>query len=46
MAQPKYAMGQLITNVLIDRIMGGHLPLRRELLQTDLVVRQSTAPLL
>ena len=45
-AQPKYAMGQLITNVLIDRIMGGHLPLRRELLQTDLVVRQSTAPLL
>jgi LacI family transcriptional regulator len=46
MAQPKYAMGQLITNVLIDRIMGGHLPLRRELLQTSLMVRQSTAPLL
>ena len=46
MAQPKYEMGQLITHVLIDRIMGGHLPLRRELLQTSLVVRQSTAPLL
>jgi LacI family transcriptional regulator len=45
MAQPKYEMGQLITNVLIDRIMGGDLPLRRELLQTRLVVRQSTATL-
>lgn len=45
MAQPKYEMGQLITNVLIDRINGGHLPLRREMLQTTLVERQSTAPL-
>jgi LacI family transcriptional regulator len=44
MAQPKYQMGQLITNVLIDRIAGGHLPLRRELLKTSLVERQSTAP--
>ncbi|MES2148937.1 MAG: LacI family DNA-binding transcriptional regulator [Pseudomonadota bacterium] len=43
-AQPKYQMGQLITNVLVDRIMGSHLPLRRELLQTTLVERQSTAP--
>ncbi|MCS0588221.1 LacI family transcriptional regulator [Massilia norwichensis] len=42
-AQPKYEMGQRITNVLIERIMGGHLPTRRELLQTRLVVRQSTA---
>lgn len=42
-AQPKYAMGQLITQVLLERIMGGHLPLRRELLQTRLIERQSTA---
>lgn len=43
MAQPKYEMGQLITKVLIERIMGGNLPLRRELLQTELRIRQSTA---
>jgi LacI family transcriptional regulator len=45
MAQPKYEMGQLVTTVLLERIMGGHLPLRRELLQTALMVRQSTARL-
>ena len=43
MAQPKYEMGQLVTRVLLDRIMGAHLPLRRERLQTKLMVRQSTA---
>jgi LacI family transcriptional regulator len=43
MAQPKYEMGQRVTRLLLERIMGGHLPLRRELLQTTLVERQSTA---
>jgi LacI family transcriptional regulator len=43
MAQPKYAMGQLITKVLLDRIAGKDQPLRRELLQTFLVARQSAA---
>lgn len=43
MAQPKYEMGQLVTGLLLERIMGGHLPLRRELLQTTLVQRQSSA---
>lgn len=44
MAQPKYEMGQMVTRVLLDRIKGGHLPLRREMFQTTLVERQSTAP--
>ncbi len=43
MAQPKYEMGQRIVSVLLERIMGGQLPLRRELLQTRLMARQSTA---
>ena len=43
-AQPKYAMGEMITHLLLERIAGGHLPLRRELLKTRLVERQSTAP--
>lgn len=42
--QPKYAMGEMITHLLLERIAGGHLPLRRELLKTRLVERQSTAP--
>lgn len=45
MSQPKYAMGEMITRLLLARIAGGHLPLRRELLQTTLVERQSTARL-
>ena len=44
MAQPKYEMGQMITRLLLERIDGAHLPLRRELLKTSLVARQSTAP--
>jgi LacI family transcriptional regulator len=43
MAQPKYEMGQMVTRVLLERIKGGHLPLRREMFQTTLVARQSTA---
>lgn len=42
-AQPKYEMGQLITRLLLERIAGAELPLRREMLQTSLVERQSTA---
>jgi LacI family transcriptional regulator len=45
MAQPKYDMGQMITHMLLERIAGRDLPLRRELLQTTLVERQSTARL-
>lgn len=36
-------MGQRIVGMLMERIMGSAQPLRRELLQTRLVVRQSTA---
>jgi LacI family transcriptional regulator len=43
-AQPKYDMGQRITHVLIERIMGGATPVSRERLATKLVLRQSTAP--
>ncbi|RLM52612.1 LacI family transcriptional regulator, partial [Halobellus sp. Atlit-31R] len=42
MAQPKSYMGQRIVSVLLERIVGSPLPLRRELLQTQLVTRQST----
>lgn len=43
-SQPKYQMGQLITQALLDRITGANAPPRRQLVQTDLVARQSTAP--
>jgi len=43
MAQPKYEMGQRIVSMLVERIMGSAQPLRRELLQTRLIARQSTA---
>lgn len=42
--QPKYEMGQRITNVLIDRIMGTTLPPQHVQMETRLEVRQSTAP--
>lgn len=45
-AQPKYEIGVLTARALVERIMDGNLPLRREMLQTKLVVRQSTAPAL
>ena len=44
MAQPKYAMGEMITHLAARAHRGGHLPLRRELLKTTLIERQSTAP--
>ena len=45
MAQPKYEMGALTARVLLDRVSGPTSPLRREMLHTQLVVRQSTARL-
>lgn len=43
-AQPQRALGQLVAETLVARIQGGGRPARRELLQGELVVRQSTAP--
>lgn len=42
-AQPKYEIGVLTAQVMVARIKNAELPLRREMLQTQLVVRQSTA---
>jgi LacI family transcriptional regulator len=44
-AQPKYEVGELTARMLVERITGLDAPPRREMLQTELVVRQSTAPL-
>ncbi|HEY5799412.1 MAG TPA: LacI family DNA-binding transcriptional regulator [Burkholderiaceae bacterium] len=44
-AQPKYEMGEMVARMLVERLNGaGAAPVRRERLQTELVVRQSTAP--
>lgn len=45
MAQPKYEMGETIARILVERIQGGHQPVRREMFKPVLVERQSTAPL-
>ncbi|HZX26294.1 MAG TPA: LacI family DNA-binding transcriptional regulator [Telluria sp.] len=45
MAQPKYEMGETIARILVERIQGGHQPVRREMFTPVLVERQSTAPL-
>ena len=42
-AQPKYEIGVLTAQVMVARIKNAELPLRREMLQTQLVIRQSTA---
>lgn len=44
-AQPKHDMGVLAATMLLDRIHQPHLPPRRRLLETKLIVRQSTAPI-
>jgi len=44
-AQPKYEMGELTARLLLERVGGQNDSLRRELLHTRLVVRQSTSPL-
>lgn len=43
-AQPKYEIGVLTAQVMVDRIAHPALPLQRKMLATKLVVRQSTAP--
>ncbi len=43
-AQPKYQIGVIATEMLIERIDQGDLPPRQRLLPTQLVVRRSTAP--
>jgi LacI family transcriptional regulator len=44
MAPPKREMAQCAIELLIERIRGGHAPLRNTLLSSTLVVRASTAP--
>lgn len=44
MAQPKYAMGERVAHMLLERIGGAQLPWRHESRQAALVVRQSAAP--
>jgi LacI family transcriptional regulator len=44
-AQPMHATGALAAKVLIERITGRHKPVRREVLQPELRIRQSTAAL-
>lgn len=43
--QPKYEIGVMATDMLLDRIENPQLPTRREMFDTNLVVRASTAPL-
>lgn len=43
-AQPKYEMGTLATTMLLERIGRPDMPLGRKLLDTHLIVRESTAP--
>jgi LacI family transcriptional regulator len=43
-AQPKYEMGVIATTMLLERIKHPAMPPRRQLLETRLVVRESTAP--
>ncbi len=42
--QPSHEMGALAAEILLDRLQNRELPPRRKLLETRLVVRQSTAP--
>jgi len=44
-AQPKHAIGQLTAQILVDRIAHPESPLRREMLKSNLIIRQSTAAL-
>jgi LacI family transcriptional regulator len=42
--QPKYEMGVLATTMLLERMRNHDIPPRRRLLDTSLLIRQSTAP--
>ena len=41
--QPKYQMGKLAANMLIERIMNKEIEPRRKLLKTELIIRESTS---
>jgi LacI family transcriptional regulator len=43
-AQPKYEMGTIATTMLLERLHNPEMPPRQKLLDTQLVVRESTAP--
>lgn len=43
-AQPKYEIGSVTAKTLIERIVNSDMPWKRDKLETQLVVRQSTAP--
>jgi DNA-binding LacI/PurR family transcriptional regulator len=43
-AQPKYDMGTIATTMLLERIHDQDMPPRQKLLDTQLIVRESTAP--
>ena len=43
--QPKYEMGALATGMLLERMREQDLPVRIEILEPELVVRRSTAPI-
>ena len=43
-AQPKYEMGVMAATMLLERLDNRSLPPRRQLLETRLIARQSTAP--
>jgi len=44
-AQPKFEMGELAASLLVERIEGADTNARRYLMDTHLVVRESTAPI-
>ncbi|MCJ7552006.1 MAG: substrate-binding domain-containing protein, partial [Anaerolineae bacterium] len=44
-AQPKFEMGKLAASLLVARIRGADTNARRHLMDTHLVVRESTAPI-
>ena len=45
MAQPKQEMGKIVANMLIKRIQNKDLPIQQQVIQPELRVRKSTAPL-
>jgi LacI family transcriptional regulator len=44
-AQPKYEIGRIATTMLLERINDPDMPPRQRMLDTELVVRRSTAPI-